>query len=95
MPQQRMPQPQRPMPPQQQRTIPLPAQRQPQRPQLTVPPPQPAPQVAAPLPEPPVVARAVRKTAKLNELVLSKHALRQGIMLAEVLGKPVALRDEM
>ena len=34
------------------------------------------------------------KKLGLNELVLSKSALRQGILLAEVLGKPVALRDE-
>ena len=94
MPSQQRPMPQRQMPAQQQRTIPMPQQRMPQRPQSVVAVPHAVPQAAATMPEPPVVARAVRKTAKLNELVLSKQALRQGILLAEVLGKPVALRDE-
>ena len=101
MPQQRMPQPQRPMPPQQrplpqqaQRPIAVPAQRQAPRPQYTVPPPQPVAVVAEPLSEPAQVTRAVRRPTRLSELVKSKHALRQGILLAEVLGKPVALREE-
>ena len=97
MPAQRMPQPQRPMPPQP-RGIPVPAQRQPQphKPQYqyTVPPPQPAAPVVEPLSEPAVVTRAVRRPTRLSELVKSKHALRQGILLAEGLGKPVALREE-
>jgi len=93
MPQQRMPQPQRPMPPQP-RAIPVPAQRQAPRPQYTVPPPQPVAPVAEPLSEPAVVTRAVRRPTRLSELVKSKHSLRQGILLAEVLGKPVALREE-
>ena len=97
IPAQRMPQPQRPMPPQP-RGIPVPAQRQPQpqKPQYqyTVPPPQPAAPVVEPLSEPAVVTRAVRRPTRLSELVKSKHALRQGILLAEVLGKPVALREE-
>jgi hypothetical protein len=31
---------------------------------------------------------------RLNDLVQSKRALRQGILLAEVLGKPISLRDD-
>ena len=103
VPVQRVPvrQPQRPMPPQQrplpqqaQRPIAVPAQRQAPRPQYTVPPPQPVAVVAEPLSEPAQVTRAVRRPTRLSELVKSKHALRQGILLAEVLGKPVALREE-
>lgn len=73
------------------------------RPQLTVPPPaQPRTPVqsiasapdapdaaAAPTTAP---AQAARRPLRLQQLVHSKHALRQGILLAEVLGKPVSLR---
>jgi hypothetical protein len=39
--------------------------------------------------------KARRAGLRLNDLVKSKRALRQGILLAEVLGKPISLRDEM
>jgi len=39
--------------------------------------------------------KARRAGLRLNDLVKSKLALRQGILLAEVLGKPISLRVEM
>jgi hypothetical protein len=36
----------------------------------------------------------VKRPVTIKALVKSRRAMRQGILLAEVLGKPVALRDD-
>jgi hypothetical protein len=94
IPQQRVPQ--RPLPQQAQRTVPMPPPRQPAaRPVLTVPAPTPVVPAVAQRQAAPVAAGPKTRATRLAELVQSKHALRQGSLLAEVLGKPKALRDEM
>jgi hypothetical protein len=86
-----MPQPPRPV----QRPMGVPVIRQPASAPLrvTVAPPSPTAREIV-LPEPLATARALRRPGRIDELVKSKRALRQGILLAEVLGKPVALRDD-
>ena len=79
-----------------QRPVAAPVVRQPQRPlQVTIAPPPPVQPAIAPTPEPATVTKAARLPTRIRDMVRSKQALRQGIVLAEVLGKPVALRDEM
>jgi hypothetical protein len=94
---------QRPMMPQQarpvQRPMVVPVVRQVQRPlQVTIAPSPTTtpPQVVRPAvtPEPVAVAKAGPRPARIQELVKSKRALRQGILMAEILGKPIALRED-
>jgi hypothetical protein len=39
-------------------------------------------------------AKAARRVVPVHELVKNRQSVRQGILLAEILGKPVALRDD-
>jgi hypothetical protein len=81
---------QRPQPP---RPMPPPVQRQ-----VSRPPPAAAPQPqtmapAAPAPGPGAPPRVVaRRPVRMHQLVRSKLALRQGVLLAEILGPPVSER---
>jgi hypothetical protein len=38
--------------------------------------------------------KAKPRAPRINDLVKSRLALRQGLVMSEILGKPVALRDE-
>jgi hypothetical protein len=98
-----MPRQQTPRPPQ--RPQPVPQRPQQSRPHVAPPkltitlPPQPivshGASHVAPVMEPqaaPAVTKSTRTSMPLTKLVRSRHALRQGILLSEVLGKPVSLR---
>jgi hypothetical protein len=88
--------PQRPMPKPPQRQAPMPPSRAAAaRPVLTVTAPPVVPAVAQREAMPVAAARPAQGAVRLAELVRSKNALRQGILLAEVLGKPKALQDEI
>jgi len=70
----------------------------------TVPPPKPARTETAPLAPvqkeyaqasdtPAKPAKAARKPARISEMVKSRQSLRQAVLLSEILGKPISLRD--